>query len=220
MPAPALNRTDPESTPVGLVLMLHGGAKHGTDEVRARSASLRRTAAMRDALAPRLVRAGLSVWLLRYGVRGWNAGAGHEPAPVTDARWALDEARAAHPGVPVVLLGHSMGGRTAIHVADHPSVTGVVALAPWLERSDPVHTLAGRHLLAGHGSRDRITSPRATRAYVARAERTAASAEFVELADRGHYMLRGVVEWNRFALRSTIDVLTRGGVDLQDQAAG
>ena len=34
--------------------------------------------------------------------------------------------------MPVVLLGHSMGGRTAVAVADDPSVVGVVALAPWL----------------------------------------------------------------------------------------
>lgn len=215
MPTPAVTRSDPETPPVGLVLMLHGGAKHGLDEVGPRSASLQRTAAMRAALAPRLLKAGLSVWLLRYGVRGWNAGAGPDPSPVPDARWALDEARIAHPGVPVVLLGHSMGGRTAVHVADHPNVTGVVALAPWLERSDPVHTLAGRHLLAGHGSRDRITSPRATEAYVRRADRVAASASYVELTGRGHYMLRGLREWNRFALRSTFEVLDRGGVELR-----
>ena len=112
-----------------------------------------------------------------------------EPSPVPDARWAIDQAAAAHPGVPVVLLGHSMGARTAVHVADHPGVVGVVALAPWLERSDPVRALAGRHLIAGHGSRDKITSARVTRAYVERAREVAASAEFVDMGRLGHYML-------------------------------
>jgi pimeloyl-ACP methyl ester carboxylesterase len=189
--------------------MLHGGAKTGHDEVGSRSASLRRTTAMRNALAPRLLEHGLSVWLLRYAVRGWNSGAGPEPSPVPDARWALDEAAAAHPGVPVVLLGHSMGGRTSMYVADHPVVAGVVALAPWLERSDPVRPLAGRHLVAGHGSRDRITSARMTKAYVDRARGVAASAEFVDLGRLGHYMLHRPGVWNRFALDSSLEVLGR-----------
>ena len=112
----------------------------------------------------------------------------------------------------------ALAGAAALGAAFSPlSVwpVALVALAPWLERSDPVHTLAGRHLVAGHGSRDRITSPRATEAYVRRAEQVAASATYVELPGRGHYMLRGLREWNRFALRSTLEVLTLGGVDLR-----
>jgi hypothetical protein len=99
-----------------------------------------------------------------------------------------------------------MGGRTAVHVADHPSVVGVVGLAPWLEPSDPVSTLAGRHLVAGHGSRDRITSAQVTRAYVDGARTVAASAEFVDMGRLGHYMLASPQKWNRFALRSTMQI--------------
>lgn len=187
--------------------MLHGGAVHGTGRVDWRSASLRRTSMMRDVLRPRMRQAGLSLWLLRHAVRGWNADHGSEPSPVPDARWAIDEAARAHPGRPVVLLGHSMGGRTAVHVADADPVVGVVALAPWLEPGDPVGTLAGRHFVAGHGSQDRITSARATRAYVERARDVAASARFVDLGPVGHYMLRRPAEWNRFALRSTLETL-------------
>src|SRR3954471_16565477 len=166
MPSPGLDRRDPDGPPRGIVLMLHGGASRGLNPVGARSASFRRTSAMRNAIRRQVLDQGFSLWLLRFGVRGWNAGVGPEPSPVPDARWALDQAAAEHPGVPVVLLGHSMGGRTAVHVADHPAVVGVVAMAPWLERSDPVRRLAGRHLVAGHGRRDRITSAAMTRAFV------------------------------------------------------
>ena len=140
-----------------------------------------------------------------------DADRGPEPSPVPDARWALHRAAEQHPGVPVVLLGHSMGARTAVHVADHPSVVGVVGLAPWLEPSDPVRRLAGRHLVAGHGSRDKITSARMTRAYVDQARGTAASAEFVDMGRVGHYMLHRPKEWNQFALRATLEVLSRAG---------
>lgn len=207
MPAPGLDRREPDGESRGVVLMLHGGAKTGSDEVGRRSASLRRTTAMRNALSARLAREGLSLWLLRFSVRGWNRGLGPEPSPVPDARWALEQVADAHPGKQVVLLGHSMGARTSVHVADHPSVAGVVALAPWLEPSDPVETLAGRHLVAGHGSRDRITSPRMTQAYVDRARGVAASARFEQLDRLGHYMLYRPGTWNRFALHSTLEVM-------------
>jgi predicted esterase len=212
MPSPALTRRDPPGGTRGIVLMLHGGAKTGLNPVTSRSLSLRRTTAMADVLSPHLLGKGLSVWLLRFGVRGWNADPGielGEPSPVPDARWALDSAAEEQPGVPVVLLGHSMGGRTAVHVADHASVAGVVAMAPWLERSDPVRRLAGRHLVAGHGRRDRITSPAMTRAFVDQARGIAASAEYVDLGETGHYMLRRAGDWNRFALRSSMSVFDR-----------
>jgi predicted esterase len=170
---------------------------------------------MADTLAPHVLGEGLSVWLLRFSVRGWNAGPEielGEPSPVPDARWALDQAAEAHPGVPVVLLGHSMGARTAVHVADHPSAVGVVALAPWLERSDPVRKLAGKHLIAGHGRQDRITSAAMTRAFVDQARPIAASAEYVDLGRSGHYMLRRAGDWNQFALRSTLTVFDRTAV--------
>ena len=102
-----------------------------------------------------------------------------------------------------------MGARTAVHVADHPSVVGVVALAPWFEASDPVRKLAGRHFIAGHGSRDKITLARATRAYVDQARGVAASAEFVDMGRLGHYLLRRPGDWNRFALQSTLEIFDR-----------
>ena len=60
-------------------------------------------------MSGRLNRAGASLWLLRYAVRGWNQRVAAPPSPVPDARWALDEVRSELGDVPVVLLGHSMG---------------------------------------------------------------------------------------------------------------
>ncbi len=196
-------------SPRGIVLMLHGGAKTGRKPVGSRSASYRRTTAMRDVLEPRVLGQGLSLWLLRFAVRGWNAVGDTDPSPVQDARWALDQAARAHPDLPVILLGHSMGARTAVHVADHPQVAGVVGLAPWLEPADPIGTLAGKHLIVGHGRRDKITSAAMTRAYVERAAGVAASADFKDMGRLGHYMLHRPQDWNAFALRSTEQVLDR-----------
>lgn len=190
-----------------VVLMLHGGKPRGLEPVGPRSASRWRSDLMRRQLEPDLRGAGAALHLLRYSVRGWNAGLAHEPSPVSDARWALEAVTARHPGVPVVLLGHSMGARTSVHVADHPAVAGVVALAPWFEPSDPVHTLRGRHVVAGHGSRDRITSARRTREFLDRAAPVAASSRFEDLGRLGHYMLAHPGRWNRFALRGVREVL-------------
>ncbi|RLV51090.1 alpha/beta fold hydrolase [Nocardioides mangrovicus] len=202
----ALSRVEPGRPPRGVVLMLHGGTQHSTEPVTSRSGSLWRMEVLRSAIAHRLTREGYATWLLRYGVRGWNAEL-DAPSPVADARWALDQVRDAHGEVPVVLLGHSMGGRTAAYVADDRNVTGVVGLAPWLERDDPVGALEARDLVCGHGLRDRITSARATRAYVERARAVARLAEFDPLGAAGHYMLYRPHMWHRFALRQTLRLL-------------
>ena len=141
--------------------------------------------------------------MLRYRERGWNGGADR----TADAGWALDQVRTAHGDVPVVLLGHSMGARVAVHVADDPSVVGVVGLAPWWSAADPVSTLAGRSLVAAHGRRDRITSFIETARYVERAQRVAASARLHDMGARGHYMLTGSGRWHAVALSSSLAIL-------------
>jgi predicted esterase len=196
--------------PRGLVLMLHGGAEHGPQEIDRRSLAYRRTRWMFDSVKGRLADRGVATALLRFTVKGWNAGAGAEPSPVADARAAVARLRADHPGVPVVLLGHSMGARTAAWAADEPGVVGVVGLAPWLPPGDPVGALSGRHLVAAHGSHDRITSPRATAAYVRRAAGVAASARFVDMGPLGHYMFAGVRRWNATAVTESLGILERG----------
>jgi pimeloyl-ACP methyl ester carboxylesterase len=183
--------------------MLHGGKERSTALVDGRSASWRRSLSMQRSIAHQAHRAGASVWLLGYRERGWNGGVDR----VADARWALDRVRDSLGDVPVSLLGHSMGARVAVHVADDPLVTGVVGLAPWFPPGEPVDALAGKHLLAAHGRRDRITSFAATAAYVDRARPLAASAELTDMGDVGHYMLKRIAAWNDVALGGALALL-------------
>ena len=111
-------------------------------------------------------------------------------SPVQDARWALAHIRREHPGLPVYLLGHSMGGLTALCVADDPQVEAVVALAPWLTPRTPVQRVAGRRVLIVHGTEDRWTSPANSLAYARRAEAVAESVDYVSLQGAGHFMFR------------------------------
>ena len=203
MTDPLLTKYDAPGRPRAMILVLHGGKPRSHQAIDGRSASWRRALWLQRDIAQRAHEAGVGTWLLRYRERGWNGGTD----PSTDARWALDELRAAHGDVPVVLLGHSMGARVAVHVADDPSVRGVVGLAPWWSAEDPVRTLAGRTLRAAHGRRDRITSFRETGRYVERATAVADNVELRDMGALGHYMLTGASRWHDVAIESSLEVL-------------
>lgn len=187
-----------------VVLVLHGGREHGHKPVHPmRLAYLRMVPIAKD-IARTTADRGVATWLLRDLVQGWNA---PDLSPVTDARWALARIRAQHPGVPVVVVGHSMGGRVALRVADDPAVTAICALAPWTTAEDPVDQLAGRLVLLAHGDRDRVTDPRLSYAYAARAKAVTDRVIRYDVHGEGHALLRRADDWNRLVSRFVLGAL-------------
>jgi alpha-beta hydrolase superfamily lysophospholipase len=146
----------------------------------------------------------LAVYRLQLAGRGWN-GAGADA--VRDARWALEKIRAAHPGLPIVLVGHSMGARTCLRVAGDPDVAGIVGLAAWLPPDEPIRQLARRPVRLIHGTRDRMVPEASTRPFVARALHAGIDLDQVVLEDTGHAMLSRWNDWNELAGEAVRDIL-------------
>ena len=159
---------------------------------------------------------GVEVRLLRNRVRGWNAPQLH---PVSDARHALERIRAERPGVPVFLVGHSMGGRVALRVADDPAVTSVCALAPWTPPGEPVEPVRGRNVVLAHGTLDRITKPAESFAYARRARAVAGRLVRFELMSESHAMLPRAPAWHRLVRRFVLDALGVEPLPAWDAAA-
>jgi dienelactone hydrolase len=149
-------------------------------------------------------RHGLAVWTVRYRVRGWN---GKEASPLADVTSALDQVRERHGDVPIVLVGHSMGGRVAMRLAGEESVIAAIGLAPWLPDGEPVEQLAGRRILLAHGDRDSVTSPRATQRFAERAQPFAAQLDVVVVRGERHAMLLRSRTWHGLATAFTLDCL-------------
>jgi pimeloyl-ACP methyl ester carboxylesterase len=176
-----------------VALVLHGGKEESLALAGARQVAVLRMAPIARRLANAAADGGLAVWRLRFRYRGWNREAAH---PVADVRWALRQLRERHGDVPVVLVGHSMGGRAAFRAAGADGVTAVVGLAPWLPAGEPLEQLAGRRLFVVHGLRDRITSARLSRSFVEKARPIAAEAGLIEVRRSGHGMVRRYGLWN------------------------
>lgn len=180
----------------GIALVLHGGKSHSREPVEARHLSPARMVPFARHLYRTGRKHGLAVWSLRNSVRGWN---GPDMSPLQDARWALRQIAEQHPDVPVFLLGHSMGGLTAVCAAEHPQVAAVVALAPWLGPETPVAGVAGKKVLIVHGTTDRWTSPAQSLAFARRAAAETAGMQYVALQGAGHFMLRRIGAWQTLA---------------------
>ncbi|WP_143570651.1 alpha/beta fold hydrolase, partial [Streptomyces acidiscabies] len=109
------------------VVMLHGGAVNDVRPSRDRQLAALRMRPVARALGA-AVGEDVLVTRVRYRVRGWN---GVQADPVRDTLGTLDDLAERYGDVPTVLVGHSMGGRAALHAAGHPLVHAVVGLAPW-----------------------------------------------------------------------------------------
>lgn len=138
--------------------------------------------------ARRIARAGrrrIAVWRLLNSYRGWDT----RHTPLDDVRWALDEIRRRHPGLPIGLAGHSLGGRAVLLAAPEPEVHSVVALAPYVLPGDLRGAdLRGRRLLVVHGLADRIASPASSAALV-RSLPPDVRAGYLAVRDGKHAML-------------------------------
>jgi predicted esterase len=187
-----------------VVLVLPGGQENSLGPTSPRQPPALRMRPFARGLRRAGRRAGLATWMVNYRYRGWN---GEDASPLADVGWALSEVRRRHGGVPVILLGHSMGGRAALRAAGDPSVRGALALAPWLPDGEPAGQLAGRRVLIAHGSLDRVTSPRSSRAYAERARAITPQVSYLVVRGDTHAMLLRSAAWQRLATRFTLDCL-------------
>jgi pimeloyl-ACP methyl ester carboxylesterase len=189
----------PSRQPRGIVLVAHGGQSMSTAPVTATQLAVLRMIPIADAIKRAVSADGIEVRRPLFKVRGWN---GPEASPVVDLIRLLEEIHSSSPGVPVVLVGHSMGARAAIRAAGHPAVIAVAGLGPWLPPGEPVDQLAGRRVLLAHGTADRITSAADTWAYAERA-RAVCEVTAIKVARGDHPMLRRALLWHAIAAEFT-----------------
>lgn len=183
---------------VGVVLLAHGGKELSHEPPRPRGGPVTRVRLIARAVAPLLARRGVAVHTLCFRYQGWN---GDERAPVPDVHWAVGRlAEQYGDQVPLVIGGHSLGGRAVVNAADAPGVVGVLGLAPWLPAAEPTGQLAGRRLLLAHGTRDKITSPRSSFEYAVRARAEGHDVARIVLPGSGHTLLTRARDWNRLVV--------------------
>lgn len=192
-PLPALSLRRPAASPRGAVLVLHGGRSEALEPPTRLNLPERRMRPFVRALCRATDAGHVAVGSVRYTHRGWN---GDRRDAARDARRALDELRALTGPVPVVLVGHSMGGRAALDAGGSPQVCGVVGLAPWCPAGEPVEHLRGTEVALLHGDRDRMTDPRGSLDFVHRARTAGVRARYVPMPGGDHAMLRRAGMWH------------------------
>ncbi|MER6196488.1 alpha/beta fold hydrolase [Streptomyces sp. NPDC001586] len=192
--------------PFAAVVLLHGGRADDLRPPPLLNLPALRMRAFSAAVTRALRGRAVLIAELRYRHRGWN---GVRADAAQDALGALARIRACHGDIPVVLIGHSMGGRAALRAAAHPSVRGVIALAPWCPPGEPVDHLAGRELYLLHDEKDRITSARQSWDFVRLACAAGAVARGIPMPAGRHTMLRGGGLWHRRTAEIVAGMLSR-----------
>lgn len=195
--APHLHISADDARAEAVVLLLHGGTPDSFAPVRAFDHAVLRL----FPFGRSVVRAGggrIAVATLRYAVRGWN---GEQESPLPDARWALDQIDERFADLPMGLVGHSMGGRVALRVADHVAVHGggvssVAALAPWLPPGESISAIDHQTLLLAHGTADRVTDPAHTSELAEKLAADGVDVELVRFPGARHSMLFPARPWH------------------------
>ncbi|SNS56006.1 Alpha/beta hydrolase family protein [Geodermatophilus pulveris] len=194
-PRPALEYRPAPGGTRALAVFCHGGTVASVEPPKDRALSLLRMRAIEQFVHAAAADRGVGTGLLRYRVAGWNGAAADAHA---DVRWVLEELRARHGAdVPVVLVGHSMGGRAVLRAADDASVRAVCALAPWTPPGEPVGHLRGQTVAVLHGRGDRWVPAALSADYADRAQQAGARIARFTIAG-GHGMVRRAPVWHAF----------------------
>jgi predicted esterase len=194
--SPALEQRAAPGETRGIALFCHGGTASSLEPPRERALSLVRMRAFEQFVHRSAADQGIATALIRYRVAGWN---GEAADAFQDVRWAIGELREQHgTDVPIVLVGHSMGGRAALRSGGEPSVTAVCALAPWTPPGEPVMHLRDQTVVILHGRGDRWVPAKLSADFSVRARRAGARVARFTTAG-GHSMVRRAPRWHTFA---------------------
>jgi dienelactone hydrolase len=178
-----------------VALFCHGGTVANVEPPRERALSLVRMRAIEQFVSDETAGRGVTTCLLRYRVAGWNGPAADAYA---DVRWSLARIRAEHGAdVPVVLVGHSMGGRAVLRAGGEDQVAAVCALAPWTPVGEPVEHLRDRTVVILHGRGDRWVPAALSADFAGRAQDAGARVARFTVGG-GHSMLRRAQLWHTF----------------------
>lgn len=191
--SPALDHSAAPVPTRAVALFCHGGTVESVQPPRERALSLLRMRAIEEFVRRTAGPRGLDTYLLRYRVAGWN---GLAADAFADVRWALGRIREEHgDDVPMVLVGHSMGGRAVLRAGGEAGVAAVCGLAPWTPPGEPVAHLRGQTVVLLHGRADRWVPPRLSADYAVRARRAGARIARFTIAG-GHSMVRRSGVWH------------------------
>jgi predicted esterase len=195
MADPTLEARHAHGATRAVALFCHGGTVASVEPPRERALSLVRMRAIEQFVAAAGGSRGMTTCLLRYRVAGWN---GMAADAFADVRWSLARIRAEHgTGVPIVLVGHSMGGRAVLRAGGEDQVSAVCALAPWTPPGEPVAHLRDRTVAILHGRGDRWVPAAMSEEFALRAEEAGAHVARFTVAG-GHSMIRRAHLWHTF----------------------